>query len=237
METRIYPDVTAANLAAADLLSQWLVTPAVINVMLSGGNTPLQLYSELTRRNLPLSQLKIFALDEYVGVPETHPRNCANLIRACAVHPWGVNPGNYHTISSEPEEALESVRALEAKIDNEGGLDVVVLGLGINGHIGFNEPGSSHDSEARIVNLAESSVVSNREWFRGEFAPRQGATTGIKTILAARRILLLAFGAHKRGAVHAMLRGPQSLDCPASFLQNHPDTTVILDSEAAAVPA
>jgi glucosamine-6-phosphate deaminase len=238
MNLSVHPDVPSANAAAAALLAGWLTAPGVRNVMLPGGNTPLELYRLIASLRLPLSHLHVFALDEYVGVPEDEPRNCASLIRRSAVEPWGVPAAGYTWIQSESTHALPSVQALERRIQQSHGLDVLVLGLGQNGHLGFNEPGSTEDSIARIVALDPVSVEANRRWFGGDHAPDHGATTGLKTLLAARRILLMAYGPHKAAAVRAMTTGPRTPDCPASFLQGHPGVHVVLDAAASAlIPA
>lgn len=233
MKLSVHPDPRSANAAAAELLVDWLQTPGVRNVMLPGGNTPLELYRLIVARRLPLSHLHLFALDEYVGVPPDEPLNCANLIRRSAVEPWGVPLDQYAWVSSAVSEAESSVKAHEARIERAGGLDVIVLGLGENGHLGFNEPGSAEDSVARIVDLDPVSVEANRRWFGGRYAPDKGATVGMKTILNARRIMVLAYGAHKAAAVKAMVRGPRGPDCPASWLQSHPAVTIVLDAVAA----
>lgn len=228
----VHPTAAQANQAATDLLAQWLVEPGVRNVMLAAGNTPLELYRQIGLRGLPLSHLKVFALDEYVGVPIEESRNCANLIRRTAVKPWGVPENHYFTVSSSESEALESVLEHERQIGAAGGLDVLVLGLGQNGHLGFNEPGSERDSGARVLDLDTISIEANRQWFGGDYAPRRGATIGMRTILAARRILIMAYGSHKAGAAFDMTLGPISSRCPASFLQSHPTTSAFLDDLA-----
>lgn len=235
MNLSVHPDVPSANAAAAQLLASWLVMPGVRNVMLPGGNTPLELYRLITAKHLPLAHLNVFALDEYVGVPNNEPRNCANLIRRSAVKPWGVPENRYTSIESEHTGALRSVQALECEIEKAGGLDVLVLGLGQNGHLGFNEPGSAEDSKARIVELNPSSVEANCQWFGGDHAPARGATTGLRTLLASRKILLMAYGPRKADAVRAMVTGPRTPDCPASFLQGHAATHIVLDTAAAAL--
>jgi glucosamine-6-phosphate deaminase len=222
-----------ANHAAADLLAQWLTSPDIRNVMLAAGNTPLELYRRMGERKLSLAHLNIFALDEYVGVPPDEARNCANLIRRTAVEPWGVPVHQYFSISSLEADALASVQAHEKRINEAGGVDVIVLGLGQNGHLGFNEPGSTEDSGARVLDLDPISVEANRKWFGGDYAPARGATVGLKTILAARRVLIMAYGAHKTAAVKAMLEGPCSAACPASLLQKHPHGNVFLDDAVA----
>lgn len=235
MNFAIHPTPEQANEAAAGLLATWLSDPAVRNVMVAAGNTPLTVYGLIARRRLLLSHLNIFALDEYVGVPSDEPRNCANLLRRHVIEAWDVPPGQYFTISSDPAEASASIVRHERLIDQEGGLDIIVLGLGQNGHLGFNEPGSDPDSRARVIPLEASSVEANRKWFDNDYAPAAGATVGLKTILGARRVLLVAYGPHKAAAVRAMTRGPIGPDCPASFLRNHPDAWVFLDAAAASM--
>ena len=173
-------------------------------------------------------------LDEYVGVPREEPRNCANLLRRSVVEAWGIPSTQYHKVSSLEHEALESVRAHERRIEQAGGLDAIILGLGQNGHLGFNEPGSAEDSGARMLDLQPISIEANRKWFGGDYAPSKGATVGLKTILAARHVIVLAYGSHKTTAVAAMVEGKRGADCPGSFLQGHPDVHLFLDEAAAA---
>ena len=234
MKVLIYPDAAAANKAAAEMLGNLLRAAESRNVMVAAGNTPLDLYRLVAERRLDMSHLNVFALDEYVGVPLEEPRNCGNLLRRSVAEAWKIPAAQFHTVSSLEGEALASVRAHEDRIRAVGGLDVVVLGLGQNGHLGFNEPGSAEDSEGRLVDLEPISVEANRAWFEGKYAPDKGVTVGLKTILGARHVLILAFGAHKKAAVAAMVEGPRHAACPASFLQGHPDANLFLDAAAAA---
>jgi glucosamine-6-phosphate deaminase len=202
--------------------------------MVTDGNTPLELYRLVAAKRPSVSHLNMFALDEYVGVPLDEPRNCANFVQRTVVEPWGISPANYFTISSLEENALESVRAHERLIVESGGLDVVILGLGQNGHLAFNEPGSTEDSVGRVLDLEPISIEANRQWFGGAYAPVKGATVGMKTLLSARHVLLMAYGDHKTNAVREMVEGKRGLHCPASFLQGHPGVEVFLDRPAAA---
>jgi glucosamine-6-phosphate deaminase len=233
MELSIHPTTDAADARATTLLAEWLAVPGARNVMLAAGNTPLELYRRVAARRLPLARLNVFVLDEYVGVPLDEPRNCANLLLSAAVEPWGVPASQYFRLSSLETEALASVEAHERRIARSGGIDVLVLGLGQNGHLGFNEPGSDEGSAGRVVDLDPISVEANREWFAGRYAPVRGVTVGMRTILAARRIVVLAYGAHKTAAVKAMVEGARSVFCPASLLKGHPAVQVILDEAAA----
>jgi glucosamine-6-phosphate deaminase len=234
MHLSIHCHSDAANAAAADCLAGWLVSPATRNVMVAAGNTPLEVYRRVAARRLNLSHLNVFALDEYVGVPLDEPRNCGHLLRRSVAQAWGIPPDQFHVVSSLEQDALASVTAHEKGIETSGGLDVIVLGLGQNGHLGFNEPGSLEDSTARVLALEPISIEANRTWFGGDYAPSKGATVGLKTILAARRIMIVAYGSHKTAAVKAMIEGPRGAHCPASFLQGRPEVRVFLDEVAAA---
>ncbi|HEX7862424.1 MAG TPA: 6-phosphogluconolactonase [Verrucomicrobiae bacterium] len=232
MKISVHQSAEEANRAAAELLAGWLSSAK--NFMPAAGNTPLELYRLIAEKRLAMGHLNVFILDEYVGVPKNEPRNCANLLRRSVQAAWGIPARQFHTISSEAHDALESVLAHERKIEVAGGLDVLVLGLGQNGHLGFNEPGSAEDSGARVLDLEKISVEANRKWFDGKYAPNKGVTIGLKTILAAKRILIMAYGPHKTEAVYAMVKGPRGAHCPASFLQRLPEVHVFLDQSAAA---
>ncbi|HRI12761.1 MAG TPA: glucosamine-6-phosphate deaminase [Verrucomicrobiota bacterium] len=234
MTIAIHQNPDTANAAATDCLASLLSARETRTVMLASGNSPLELYRRIAERRLALSHLRVFALDDYVGVPLSEPRNCANFIRRTAITPWGIPESQFFAVSSVEAEALATARRNEAQIFEAGGLDVVVLGLGQNGHLGFNEPGSAEDSAAQIIDLEPISIVANRQWFGGDYAPSKGVTTGLKTILAARHVVLLAFGSHKTEAVKAMVEGPRGPACPASFLQGHAHAHVFLDESAAA---
>ena len=234
MKINVFQSAPEANAAAAELLSTWLTEKSTRNFMPAAGNTPLELYRLVAEKRLDLSHLNIFILDEYVGVPNGEPRNCTNLLRRGVQQAWRIPEAQFHAISSEENNALATVLEHEAKIDRAGGLDAVVLGLGQNGHLGFNEPGSAIDSTARVLPLEKISVEANRKWFEGKYAPDKGVTIGLKTILAAKRILIMAYGPHKTDAVRAMVKGPRGSQCPASFLQGHSEVHAFLDESAAA---
>ena len=234
MNLSIHSTAAAADEAAAALLADWLTSPGVRTLMLASGNTPIDLYRRIAERKLPLKHLTLFALDEYVGVPLDEPRNTANLLRHAAVEAWGIPPSQFFSVSSLEGDALGSIQQHERRIAEAGGLDAIVLGLGQNGHLAFNEPGSAPDSVGRVLDLETISIEANRKWFDGKYAPAKGVTVGLKTILATRRVLIQAYGSHKTAAAKAMIEGKVGPHCPASFLQKHPNTRVFLDDRAAA---
>ena len=234
MEIEVYSDAHSASRAAAGELRASLVAPGVSTLVVAAGHSPLELYGLIARDAHALGHLHVFTLDEYVGVPPEDPRTCANLLRRAVADAWSIPAHHFHALSSRPEEALPSLRHHEERLSRMGGIDVLVLGLGRNGHLGFNEPGSAPDSPGRVVDLEPVSIEANARWFDGDHAPAQGVTLGLGHLLAARRILLVAFGAAKADAVRQAVIVPPTTDCPASWLQGHPAATFFLDGEAAA---
>ncbi len=233
MKLTIHPTTDLANEAAAELLATWLVSGAVRTVMPAAGNTPLDLYGRIAARRLRFPPLTVFVLDEYLGVPSSEPRTCTHLLRRRVAEAWGLPTESFYGLPSDDADPASRIREHERRISGAGGLDVLILGLGLNGHLGFNEPGSPESSEGRVVDLTPVSIEANRRWFDGAFVPTQGITVGMRTILGARRILLLAYGAAKAPAVRAMLQGPRSASCPASLLQGHPEVHALVDRESA----
>lgn len=198
------------------------------------GSTPLQLYQQLARSGADFSRASAFALDEYVGLPESHPESYTRVIDTQVTRQLGFQPERVHVPSGNHATLATAGPEFEAKIRAAGGIDVQILGIGTNGHVGFNEPGSSFASRTRVQVLAEQTRIDNSRFFDSlESVPRHCVTQGIGTILEARHLLLLAFGKQKAAAVRAALEGPVSSLVPASAIQLHPRVSVLLDEDAA----
>lgn len=232
MRVTVYPDADRASRAAAEVLAGWL--PDTHTLVVAGGNSPRTLYRLVAESRPNVAGLTVFTLDEYLGVPPEHPGTCANLLRREVADAWGVPAERFHALSSRAEDGAAGIADHERKLAAHGGIDVAVLGLGKNGHLGFNEPGSPPDAPGRVLDLTPTSVAANAEWFGGAHAPDQGVTLGLKTVLAARRVLLVAFGPAKADAVYASVVAPPSVACPGSWLRRHPDAHLFLDDAAAA---
>jgi glucosamine-6-phosphate deaminase len=204
------------------------------------GHTPLGMYEELVRQHrekgLDFSRVKAFNLDEYLGFSQEDPGSYTAYMRHHFFDHVNVAATNIHIPDGRPNVDAESESArYEQAIREAGGIDLLVVGIGTNGHVAFNEPGSKFTSRTRPVDLAPETVASARQYFASEAAtPRRAITVGIATILDARRILLLAVGSGKSNAVARAIQGPVSELMPASALQFHADVTVILDEAAAA---
>jgi glucosamine-6-phosphate deaminase len=207
---------------------------------LATGNTMIGLYRELARlhreESLDFSRVVTFNLDEYLGISPTHSHSFHYFMLENFFSHVNIDPRNVHipdgTITGDYEKYCASY---EQDILHAGGIDLQILGIGRNGHIGFNEPTSSFASKTRLKVLSKATVDDNRKFFGpGETVPRCAITMGIGTILASKRVLMLATGSVKAAAVAHAIEGPITSSVTASALQLHADATAILDEEAAA---
>lgn len=239
MRVEIEMNAAAVACRAADLVSAALRSNPRMVLGLAAGATPLALYAELVRRNtqdgLDFSQATLFDLDEYLGLAEDDPRGFRQGLRAAFIDKIGAALGRVHLLGvAEGGDPAAHCAAYEEAILGTGGIDLQILGIGVNAHLAFNEPGSPHDSRTRPVTLSSTTRSVLRPCFSSDGeVPHAAVTMGIGTILEARRLLLLATGADKAPAVAAAAEGPVTEAVPASALRRHPDATLLLDRAAA----
>ncbi|MDQ0868875.1 glucosamine-6-phosphate deaminase [Arthrobacter sp. V1I9] len=223
---------------AADAFEELLRRKPDAVLGLATGSSPLPIYDELAARHgrdgLDFSRASGFALDEYVGLPAGHPESYREVIRREFTDRVNIAPENVHGPDGTATDIPEACRAYEEAIAAAGGVDLQLLGVGTDGHIGFNEPGSSFASRTRIKSLIEQTRRDNARFFSGlAEVPHHVLTQGLGTIMDARHVILVATGAQKAQAVREFVEGPVSAICPASVLQFHPHATVLLDEAAA----
>ncbi len=196
---------------------------------LPSGNTPEGMYRELIRmhrhNHLDFSKVKFFLLDEYWGLPDDHPQSFRAFLWRVFLNHVKVHPANVYP----PHETYDET------VQRAGGIDLLICGIGVNGHIAFNEPGSALDSRTRIVELADSTIALMRSSFSPHELPHQAITMGVATILEARRILLLASGSHKAQILARAFAREITTDVPASVLRLHSNLIVIADEGAATI--
>lgn len=226
----------------SDLIKERATAGRTVVLGLATGSTPVRLYRELIRlhreEGLSFRHVVTFNLDEYYGLPRTHPESYWRFMHEQLFNHIDLAPENIHLPDGmvARSEAFAGCKRYEAAIRQAGGIDIQVLGIGRTGHIGFNEPGSARDSRTRLVTLDSVTRRDAARDFLGEInVPRYAITMGIGTILEARRIVLLAWGEAKAGVVARAVEGPVSDVIPASFLQGHPNVCVYADRAAAAV--
>lgn len=228
------------GLAAADTVLERLGARLNPVLGIATGSSPLPLYEQLARRAQELPQLRGFALDEYLGLPPGHPQSYREVVRREVIDPLGLDTDLVLVPDGASEDPVQAAADFESAIRAAGGIDVQVLGIGSNGHLAFNEPGSALDSWTRVVELTASTREANARFFPSlRHVPTHALTQGLGTIREARALVLMASGSSKADAIAAALKGPVTPDVPASVLQLHPDVTVLLadGAEAALVPA
>lgn len=238
MEIIILPSAAdVGRVAAAKIAAVVSAKPDAV-VGLATGSSPQGIYADLGRRvaagEISFAQARGFALDEYVGIPLDHPESYANVIARDVVAPLGFDPANVRVPDGRAADLASAAEEYDAEIAAAGGVDIQILGIGANGHIGFNEPTSSFASRTRIKTLAPRTRDDNARFFSSpEQVPTHCMTQGLGTILDAKELVLVAQGAAKAEAVAAAVEGPLTSFVPGSALQLHRFATVVVDEAAA----
>jgi glucosamine-6-phosphate deaminase len=234
MEIIIQPTQESATDIAARIIARLLRDKPDAVLGLATGSTPLLLYKKLIAMNLDWSQVTTFNLDEYIGLPREHPQSYHSFMWENLFQHVNLTKENIHIPDGNAKDIPRFCSEYEAQIKAAGGIDLQVLGIGTDGHIGFNEPTSSLASRTRIKTLTRQTCKDNARFFGSEEAvPKHVITMGIGTIMEARQNLLLAFGTNKARAVVEAVEGPITSINPASILQMHPVVKVCLDEPAA----
>ncbi len=239
MEVVILADVKEIGRVAADAIGALLGRKPVAVLGLATGSSPLAIYDELAARCdaglISFRQARGFTLDEYVGLPADHPERYRTVIDTVFVSRVDFGPDAVQGPDGLAADIPDACAAYERAIQEAGGVDLQILGIGTDGHIAFNEPGSSLASRTRIKTLTQQTRVDNARFFGGdvESVPTHCLTQGLATIMEARHVILVATGRSKAEAVHQLVEGPVSALWPATILQHHPHVTVLLDDAAA----
>ena len=234
MELIIQPSPDQATEIAARTIAALIQRKPDAVLGLATGSTPLGLYRQLIRMNLDWRWVRTFNLDEYVGLPIDHPQSYHAFMHDKLFRHINIDPRHVHIPDGNADDIPAHCADYEQRIRDCGGIDLQVLGIGSDGHIGFNEPSSSLASRTRIKTLTQRTRADNARFFASaDEVPSHVITMGIGTIMEARTNLLLAFGAKKAQALAEAAEGPVTAMNPASALQLHPDTRVCLDEAAA----
>jgi glucosamine-6-phosphate deaminase len=224
---------------ACDLFVQQLANKPKSVLGLATGSSPTSLYKKLIERQkageVSFAKATSFNLDEYVGLSGTHNQSYRYFMNENLFASIDIDLGKTFVPNGAAEDPNEEAKRYEELIQLSGGIDLQLLGIGINGHIGFNEPLSSLASRTRVKTLTKSTIEANSRFFdENERQPTDAITMGIGTILDAKQVVLLATGEHKADAIKGCVEGPVSASCPASALQLHEYAIVVVDEAAAA---
>lgn len=240
MNVCVYPNGDLASVAAAVLIAGQVIDKPRSVLGLATGSTPLPIYRELIsmwhRGVIDFKNVVTYNLDEYVGLGPDHPCSYRRFMQENLFDHINVPQGNIHIPNGLAQDVDAECAAYDAAISAAGRLDLQLLGLGANGHIGFNEPAAVFTTHSYCVKLSEQTLKDNRRFFEdGAPMPTHALTMGIASIMQAKRIVLVATGKNKAAAVRAMIEGPVDPMVPASILQMHRHATILLDADAASL--
>jgi glucosamine-6-phosphate deaminase len=235
--------VIAKNYQELSIQAAQLVTEQITNkrdtiLGLATGQTPVGMYQELVRKfqegEINFSDVITFNLDEYYSLPPNHPQSYHYFMWNTFFQYINIKKENVHLLNGVTENVDEECRHYESLIQKNSGIDLQILGIGDNGHLGFNEPALGLNSKTHLANLSEETIQANSKYFKDiEEVPRQALTMGIGTIMKAEKIILLASGPKKAHVIERTINGPVSTEVPATVLQLHSDVTLLIDQEAA----
>ena len=240
MNVCVYPNGDLASIAAAVLIAGQVIDKPKSVLGLATGSTPLPIYRELIamwhRGVIDFGSVTTYNLDEYVGLGPDHPCSYRRFMQENLFSHINVPQDNIHIPNGLAADVDAECAAYDAAIAAAGRLDLQLLGLGANGHIGFNEPAAVFTTHSYCVKLTEQTLKDNRRFFEdGAPMPTHALTMGIASIMQAKRIVLVATGKNKAAAVRAMIEGPVDPMVPASILQMHRHATILLDADAASL--
>lgn len=238
MELIIQPDKHAIATLVADSITALIDRKPDAVLGVATGSSPLTVYDELARRyeagQVSFARTQAFMLDEYVGLPAEHPQRYRNVIEAEFASRVDIPAEAVHGPDGLAEDIPTACRAYDEAISAVGGVDLQILGIGTDGHIAFNEPGSSLASRTRIKTLTGQTRRDNARFFDDDLnqVPTHCLTQGLATIMSAKHLMLVATGGHKAEAVHQLAEGAVSAMWPATIMQHHPHATVLVDEAA-----
>ncbi|HZJ85627.1 MAG TPA: glucosamine-6-phosphate deaminase [Erysipelotrichaceae bacterium] len=240
MKVVIVKDYDEMSKAAANIMIEAVRENPEINLGLATGGSPVGMYENLVKdhkeNKTSYKDVKSFNLDEYLGLPQQHSQTYYTFMHQNLFDHIDIKEENIFIPSSDKDKAEENAQAYE-KLITDHQIDLQLLGIGTNGHIGFNEPGASFDGKTDIVDLTSETIEANSRYFEGnkDLVPTQAISMGIGSIMRAKKIILIASGQNKAEAIKGLVEDKITEDLPASVLRNHPDVTLVLDKEAASL--
>lgn len=240
MQIHLYDSAAQVGQAAATLIAAQIIAKPDSVLGLATGSTPIPTYQELIRLCkggvLDFSRVRSFNLDEYCNLPVDHEQSYHSFMRQQLFDHINIDPANTRVPDGNARDRAAECASYDTAINQAGGIDIQVLGIGRNGHIGFNEPADAFTYGTHVVNLSQNTIDANARFFDSvDDVPRQAISMGIGNIMACRSVVLIATGESKAEAILRTVHGPIDPHVPASILSVHPSVTILLDREAASL--
>ncbi|MBO5395294.1 MAG: glucosamine-6-phosphate deaminase [Clostridia bacterium] len=237
MEVRIFDTADEIAVACADIFTEIIKNKPDCILGLATGASPVKTYKELIRRynngEISFENIRTFNLDEYCDLPRDDKNSYYTFMHENLFNSVNIKEENVHIPDGNAADPEAHAKSYDAMIDAAGGIDIQLLGIGTNGHIGFNEPSDTFSDGTFKVKLTDSTIKSNSIYFDDDSMPRYALTMGINSIMKAKKIVLIATGEAKADAIKATVDGEVTPMCPASVLKNHPDAILLIDKAAA----
>jgi len=238
VQKSIFKNEAEAAEAVAEVIEKVLAGNPYALICICAGHTALPVFEKLVtdakENKYPSDCFRFISLDEWVGLGIADPGSCVYDVSKNFLDPIGISKGErlffFDGLSEDLEEECEKAKVF---ISKNGGLDLILLGVGMNGHIGFNEPGTAASDSIRVVELSEISKLVGKKYFKKEYELYKGVTLGVKEILEAKKVLVMATGTRKQDIVHRTVTGPASEYCPVSLIMGHADIHMYLDEGSA----
>lgn len=239
MDLNIFKDyATLSAQAAGDILESVKNKPPAV-LCLAAGDTPRLTYELLAKRaveeSVDFSQCTFIALDEWVGIPPQNEGSCQYFLKTLLFDPLQISPGQTHLFDALSKDLAGECAKMNRAVAGKGGIDLMLVGVGMNGHIGFNEPGIPVAQYAHVVDLDATTQSVGQKYFTQPEVLKKGITLGLQHLLEARRVLLVASGAKKAEIIKKAIEGPIDTQVPASIIRQHPHGVVLLDEDAASL--
>jgi galactosamine-6-phosphate isomerase len=239
MKVTIYKDYEALSEAAAAIMINAIKQKPAAVLCLASGHTPLltcQLFvKKVVAEKINLSQVTILSLDEWVGVTPENKGSCHHFFYTTVFNPLQLSPNQFHVFNALADDLQNECAKMDTIIADRGGIDLMIVGIGMNGHIGFNEPGVSFTNYSHVIDLDETTIAIGQKYFTEATTISKGITIGLQHLMNAKEVLLLANGSKKAGVVKQTIEGPVTKNFPASIMQQHSNGSILIDEEAASL--
>jgi len=237
MQVKVFEDYASLSAAVADEIIEMVKRDPTATLCMASGDSPKgtceKAVERANREKVNFSRLHFVGLDEWLGIPPTNTGSCAYFFNTFFLEPLSFRPASVRLFDALAANPQQECKKMDEHIFQNGPIDLMIVGIGMNGHIGFNEPGISFDLYSHIAELDKTTTTVGQKYFDGGAKLKQGITIGLKHLMGARKLILLANGKKKASVIQKAVEGKVSNDFPATIIQLHPNCTVMIDGDAA----
>jgi galactosamine-6-phosphate isomerase len=237
MQLKIYKDYAELSEATADEIIQLIKRKPGAVICLASGDTPrltCKLFAEkAAKEKADISKFTFIGLDEWVGIPPANQGSCRYFFENLLINPLKLSEAQVNLFDAQSNNLENECKKMDKVISEKGGIDLMIVGIGMNGHIGFNEPGVSFDNYAHVIDLDETTITVGQKYFKGATELKQGITIGLKHLMSSKKAIVIANGSKKASVIKQAIEGTVNNLFPATIIQQHSNGFVMIDEEAA----